>query len=91
KPTVAAEQTPQKSQRLVETSPTAAEGSAPKRPTIAASIYCIKMLDSCAMIAGHARRAVKDSRWRNVNGCPDDMSSIFKTIIPFLILSSTNR
>ncbi|MDE6683337.1 MAG: hypothetical protein K2J87_07925, partial [Muribaculaceae bacterium] len=62
KPTVAAEQTPQKSQRLVETSPTAADGSAPKRPTIAASIYCIRMLDSWAMIAGHASRAVNESR-----------------------------
>jgi hypothetical protein len=44
---------PQKSHRLVETSPTAAESSAPRRPTIAASIYCIIMLDSWAIIAGH--------------------------------------
>ena len=52
-PTIAAEHSPQKSHRLVETSPTDALSSAPSRPTIAASIYCIMMLDSCAIIAGH--------------------------------------
>ena len=50
---MAAEHKPQKSQRLVDTRPTAALSSAPRRPTIPASIYCIMMLDSCAIMAGH--------------------------------------
>jgi hypothetical protein len=44
---------PQKSQRLLFISPIEAESSAPSWPTIAVSIYCMMMLDSWAIIAGH--------------------------------------
>ena len=46
------EHTPQNNHRLLETRPTEAELSAPRRPTIDASIYCIKMLDNWASMAG---------------------------------------
>ena len=59
---MAAEHKPQNSQRLVDTSPTAALSSAPRRPTIPASIYCIMMLDNCAMMAGHDNWAVSITR-----------------------------
>ncbi len=57
-PMVTAEQMPQKSHREVDTSHTEAELSAPSRPTIAASIYCIIMLESWAIMAGHESLAV---------------------------------
>ncbi len=49
---------PQKSHSEVETSPTDAESSAPRRPTMAASIYCIMILDNWAIMAGHDSLAV---------------------------------
>ena len=73
---VAAEHVPQKSHRLVLTSPTAALSDAPRRPTIAASIYCMSMLDSCAIIAGHDRLAVSFRRWTSESGAPDWISFI---------------
>lgn len=57
-PVVKAEHIPQNNHRLVDTSPIAAESSAPRRPTIAASMYCIKMLDNCAIMAGNDKEAV---------------------------------
>lgn len=73
-PTVAAEHIPQNSHRLVDTKPTAALSSAPSLPTIAASIYCMSILDSCAMMAGHDSWTVSDNRWRNDSGAPDWIS-----------------
>lgn len=67
-PVVTAEQMPQKSQRLVDTSPIAAESSAPSRPTIDASIYCMRMLDNCASIAGSDSITVSFSCWPKLIG-----------------------
>ena len=61
KPMVSMEHTPQNSHRLLFIRPTDALASAPRRPTIEASIYCITMVDSCAIIAGAARRAASES------------------------------
>lgn len=53
KPIVAIEATPLKSHPLLAIRPIEAEGNAPSRPTIAASIYCMRMLDSWASMAGN--------------------------------------
>lgn len=62
KPVVTAEQMPQKSHSEVETRPTEAELSAPSRPTMAASIYCIIIDDNWAIMAGHDSFSVSASR-----------------------------
>lgn len=79
-PEVIAAHMPQKSHRLVDTSPIDAESSAPRRPTIDASIYCIAMLDNCASIAGSESVAVRWSRCRHDRGLPSRMNrmSVFK-------------
>lgn len=61
-PAIAAEQVPQKSHSVVDTSPIAAESAAPRRPTMAASIYCIIIDDNWAIMAGHDSFSVSASR-----------------------------
>ena len=73
-PEAAALSTPPKSHVVVDTRPMAAAGSLPKLPTMAASIYCITIDDSCAMIAGALSCAVSVSCWRQVMGLPSLMS-----------------
>ncbi len=58
KPMVMVEHTPQNIHRLEFISPTEAEASAPRWPTIEASIYCIMIVDNWAMIAGTDSLAV---------------------------------
>ena len=69
-PTVAAEHTPQNSHRLLAIRPIEAEASAPSWPTMAVSIYCMTMLDSCAIIAGHDSFAANIRHCRLLRGCP---------------------
>ena len=57
-PVGTAPQIPPKSHVDVDTSPIDAAASAPRRPTMDASIYCIMMDDSCARIAGILRVAI---------------------------------
>ncbi len=57
----AAEQSPQNSQVEDAISPIDADDSAPSEPTMAASIYCITMVDNCATIAGKLNTAVRRS------------------------------
>ena len=52
KPEAAALSSPPKSHVVVDTKPIAAEASAPRLPTIDASIYCITIDDNCATTAG---------------------------------------
>lgn len=75
-PEVIAEHMPQNSQRLVDTNPMDAESSAPSRPTIEASIYCIAMLDSWASIAGRDNDTVRLSRCRHDRLFPSRISLI---------------
>ena len=44
---------------VVDTSPTDAAWLDPRRPTMAESMYCMRTDDSCARIAGMARRRVR--------------------------------
>ena len=55
----AAEHTPMNSQVVVDTSPMDAEASAPRLPTMEASIYCIVMDEIWAMIDGKLSWAVR--------------------------------
>lgn len=66
----AAEHTPPKSHVVVETSPIEADASAPRCPTIAASIYCMTMDESWAITAGTLSNTVSRIRWANVIGLP---------------------
>ena len=69
-PVAAATQSPQKSHVVVETSPIEADASAPRLPTIAASIYCITMEESWAMTAGTLSCTVRRNCCPNVIGFP---------------------
>ncbi len=69
-PEATAEQSPHISHVDVAISPIDADDSAPSEPTIAASIYCMTMVDSCATIAGHDSTAVRRSCWRSDISCP---------------------
>ena len=53
---------------VVDTNPTEAACIAPKRPNIEASIYCIKIDESCAMMAGALSMAVSSNCCRIVMG-----------------------
>lgn len=75
KPVAAAVQSPQKSHVVVDTSPMEAEASAPTRPTMAASIYCMMMEDSCAMMAGTLSSTVRRNCCRKVIGRPSRIRS----------------
>ena len=83
-PTVTAEHIPQNSHRDVETRPTAAESSAPRRPTIAASMYCIRMLESWASIAGQDSEAVRRRSCVVVSGRPERIIEMSAIIACFL-------
>ena len=72
-PVVTALQMPPKSHNVVETSPIDAESSAPRLPTMEASMYCMMMLESCAMMAGTLSEAVSSSCCRSVMGLPSRM------------------
>lgn len=64
-PEAIAEHNPHISHVEVAINPIEADDSAPSEPTIAASIYCMTIVDSCAMIAGHDNTAVSRSCWRS--------------------------
>ncbi len=64
------EQMPQNSHSELLTRPTEAEQSAPRRPTIEASIYCMSMLDNCARIAGNDSFAARVTLSRNERTSP---------------------
>lgn len=74
-PVAAAVQSPQKSHVVVDTSPMEADASAPIRPTMAASIYCMMMEDSCAIMAGTLSSTVRRSCCRKVIGRPSRIRS----------------
>ena len=74
-PVAAAAHNPQKSHVVVETSPMEADASAPRLPTIAASIYCIIMEDNCAMTAGMLSCTVRRSCCPNVIGLPSRLNA----------------
>ena len=59
KPAAAACVSSPKSQVVEVTSPTAADWVDPKRPTMAASIYCMMMMASCAIMAGQLSCSVR--------------------------------
>ena len=69
-PVVAALHTPAKSHIVVDTSPIEAESSAPSRPTIEASIYCMSIDVNWASIAGIESRAVSRNSCFNVMALP---------------------
>ena len=69
-PVAAAEQSPQNSQVEDAISPIDADDSAPSEPTMAASIYCITIVDNCATIAGKLNTAVSRSCCRRLIGFP---------------------
>ena len=60
-PVVAAAHNPQNSHVVVETKPMEAAAFAPRLPTIEASMYCMAMEDTCAMMAGVLRYMVRRS------------------------------
>ena len=66
KPVAAALQVPQKSQVVVDTSPMLAAAPAPKRPTMAASMYCMAMADICATMLGILSSTVSRNCCRRV-------------------------
>ncbi len=76
KPIVNIEHTPQNSHRLLFIRPTEADSSAPRRPTIEASIYCIRIVDSWAIIAGADSLAVSAICWRRLMSAPSCISLI---------------
>ena len=57
-PVAQADRIPQKSHVDVETRPMAADASAPRLPTIDASMYCMAMAEIWATIAGKLKSAV---------------------------------
>lgn len=61
---------PPNSQIVVDTSPIEAESSAPRQPTIDASIYCITIDDNCASTAGKLSKNVSLNCCPKVNSCP---------------------
>ncbi len=70
-PIVSIEHTPQNIHRLLFIRPTEADWSAPSLPTIEASMYCMRMVESWAIIAGPDSLAV------NANCCRSVMLSPF--------------
>ena len=82
KPVAAAEQMPENSHVVVDISPMDAEAFAPRLPTMEASMYCMAMDDSCAMMAGPLSRAVSRSCCPHVSFCPSRMSDRRKSVLP---------
>lgn len=72
KPEAAATHSPQKSQVVVDTNPMAA-ASAPRLPTIAASMYCMMMYETWVTTAGMLSRAVSSNCCPGVMGLPSLM------------------
>ena len=68
KPVAAAEHNPENSHVEVDTSPMEAEASAPRLPTMDASIYCMAMEENCAKMAGTLSNTVRCSCCRSVMG-----------------------
>ena len=64
------------------TAPMEAEALAPRLPTMEASMYCMAMDDSCAMMAGPLSRAVSCSCCPHVSFCPSRMSDRRKSVLP---------
>ena len=73
KPVAEAVQTPQNSHVEVDTSPMDADASAPRLPTMAASIYCITMYETCARTDGMLSLAVSSSCCRRLICLPSRM------------------
>ena len=69
-PTEAAERMPPNSQVLVDMSPIAADASAPRLPTMEASIYTITIYESWASMEGILSRTIKASRCLHDNDLP---------------------
>ena len=61
---------PPNSQVLLDTSPMDADASAPRLPTIDASMYCITMDVICAIIAGILKVTTNSSCWAAVSFSP---------------------
>ena len=74
-PVAAALHVPQKSHVVVDTNPMEAAASAPSRPTMAASMYCMAMAEICATMLGMLNSTVRRNCCRKVIGCPLRMSS----------------
>ena len=70
-PVIPADPRPQKSQIVLDTIPTAAASTAPRLPTMAASMYCIKTFANCARIAGIESRITRASSSARVKDSPD--------------------
>ena len=69
-PVAQASVSPPKSHEVVETSPIEADASAPRLPTMDASMNCMRMEDSCEMMAGMLSCTVSFSCCPKVIGCP---------------------
>lgn len=80
-PVAAAEHDPLNSHVVVDTSPMAAAASAPRLPTMAASMYCIRMDDNWAMMAGTLSIRVSCSCWRVVIGSPWRMRASRESVV----------
>lgn len=70
KPVEQAEHKPPKSHVVVVTNPMEAEASAPRLPTIEASIYCMTMEENWATTAGTLNHAASSSLSRRVISLP---------------------
>ena len=75
---------PQNNHVVVETRPMAAASSAPRLPTIAASIYCITIEESCATTAGTLNITVKCICWPKVIGLPSRIRASKPVLVSLL-------
>ena len=73
-PVAAAAHKPQNSHVVVDTNPMEAAAFAPKLPTIDASMYCMAIDDTCAMMAGTLRYTVKRNCCPSVSRLPSRIS-----------------
>ena len=96
KPVMKAKLNPPKSQMVVDTNPTDAASLAPRRPSIEASMYCIRNDESWASMAGALSLAVSVSCWRSVIGLPSRISESrasleFCSIVLFIVCKVTKE
>ncbi len=77
---------PQKSHVVVDTNPMEADASAPRLPTIAASIYCMIMAESWVTMAGTLKAAVRRNCSPKVMGRPSRMRAS-KPSVSFALFS----
>ena len=75
KAVAAAAHTPLKSQVVVDTRPMDAEASAPRLPTIEASMYSMTIEESWASIDGTLNRTINSSRCLQLIGLPERIDS----------------